>query len=242
MTNQTTKLFVAGALLTLTASCEGPPPVKSQPTWEADVYPILQGQCLNCHGSEADRYGAGTRFDFFNLDNCSEVEFKQKPTIQAFPSYALAILTDVTPQQEVKDDKPVGPAERPKMPPLPASLIEDWQVETLKNWAKYETKDKEKARGSRGNRNRDPKIIITSQYPDKVGDELKVSYRFEDTDGDPVIGVLKFGDAKVDLLKLSGQVTLSGFTAQSGDTLTLTADICDGWGRVTTDLKDIEKE
>lgn len=220
--------FIAAIVAASVGGC-GEQVAPANPTWEADVYPIVQGQCLHCHGDEADDKGNGFRFDFRDLDKCGDLGLSKAPNFTA-PSLWLGSL--------VGD----GSA-RARMPPTPANTIEDWQYQTLKNYDKRyrDSATKEKTRGTRTG-NHKPKIIITSQYPDKVGDELKVSYRFEDTDGDPVIGVLKFGDAKVDLLKFSGQVTLSGFTAQSGDTLTLTADICDGWGRVTTDLKDIEKE
>jgi hypothetical protein len=200
------------------------------PTWEADVYPILQGQCLHCHGSTWEKNGGG-RYDFFDLSKCSDVEFTVAdggvPTFSVSPQ---SILAFVEPQD----------SGRPYMPPAPASLLEDWELETLRNWSKQS--DKEKRRGVRGGGNRKPKIVVTSEYPEKVGDELKVSYRFEDSDGDPVIGVLKFGEAKVNLLKFSDEVTLSGFNAQSGDTLKLSAQICDGWDSVSLDIKEIEKE
>ena len=223
-------LVVASILLGLGCGGNVAP---ASPTWEADVYPILQGQCLHCHGSTWETNGGG-RYDFYDLSKCGEMGFAD-PNVRFSTSPGI-LLTSLEPQDDGE-----GRSYRSFMPPQPASVLEDWELQTIKNWSKV---SKEKQRGSRSpSRNSDPKIIITSKYPDKVGDELKVSYRFADEDGDPVIGVLKFGDAKVvDLLKFSGQVTLSGFTAQSGDTLKLSAVLCDGWEQVTVDIKDLEKE
>jgi len=213
------------------AACGSPPVAKSNPTWEADVYPILQGQCLHCHGQDHESKGQSvTRFDFFDLSNCTDLSFVDKaPTISANHSQ---IKTLIVPSPDL--------LRKDLMPPIPASSLEDWQIETIKNWAKIT--DKEKRRGSRS-RNHNPKIIITSKLPNDVGDELKVSYRFEDTDGDPVIGVLKLGDAKVDLLKFSGEVTIKGITGSKGDNLTLSAEMCDGWKKASQDnLGEIKRQ
>lgn len=224
-------LLALTPLMAVVSGCEGPI-AKENPTWEADVYPILRGQCLHCHGETANENGKtqratkGYRFDLINLDACrAEIAAAAKMSSQFLPGgFGASSASDN--------------GKRPRMPPPPATPLEDWEVQTLKNWEKEEGFLLGKHPGG----NQKPKIIITSEYPDKVGDELKVSYRFEDADGDPVIGVLKFGDAKVDLLKFSGQVTLTGFTAASGDTLTLSAELCDGWDSEPVDIKDIEKE
>ena len=215
---------VGGVLLLLTgvAACEGPPVAKSNPTWEADVYPILQGQCLHCHGDTADKNGKGSRFDFYDFSNCGDILIPGKKKT-AVDNNLVAIAGFVE-----------GGGSRAFMPPAPASVLADWEVQTLKNFLSKKT------RGTRRN-NRDPKIIITSDLPANVGDELKVSYRFEDADGNPVIGVLRLGDAKVDLLKNSGEVTITDITGNSGDKLTLTVEICDGWTKVSEERGEIER-
>lgn len=236
---KTAKTFTttASLLATLVVGCAEPIPPKN-PTWEADVYPIVQGQCLHCHGGEAADKGNGFRFDFrdgfTDVDKCGDLGFNNPPVFMAVGNWKGAI-------------EPQDPSPRATMPPAPASLLEDWQIQTLKNYAKFYASSATNKKNSHGKRsdavNRKPKILITSKLPDKVGEELKVSYRFEDTDGDPVIGVLRLGDAKVDLLKFSGEVTIPGITGTSGDTLTLTADICDGWDKVTDeDLGKVERE
>lgn len=224
------------------AACEAPPVAKSNPTWEADVYPILQGQCLHCHGQDHNAKGQSvTRFDFFDLSKCSDVSFADKaPTIAASVEQIRQFVAP-NPEPDPDTNKVVPILRKDLMPPVPASLLEDWQIATIKNWANI--KDKEKRRGTRpDSKNHNPKIIITSKLPDDVGDELKVSYRFEDTDGDPVIGVLRLGDAKVDLLKNSGEVTITGITGNSGKKLTLSADLCDGWKKVSQNVGEIQRQ
>lgn len=227
MTYAAKYLLWGGLALVSTPGCGPAQEAKSSPTWEADVYPILQGRCLHCHGETADRDGNGGRFDFYDFGECGELKLEDTTDTAVQKAKLFSVFLE----------KPED-GSRVYMPPAPASVLEDWETETLLNFAK------KAARGSRsGSRNRDPRIIITSKLPNEVGDELKVSYRFEDTDGDPVIGVLKLGDAKVDLLKFSGQVTITGITGNSGDTLTLSADLCDGWEKVTVDdLGEVEKQ
>jgi hypothetical protein len=227
------------------AACGSPPVAKSNPTWEADVYPILQGQCLHCHGQDHDSNGQTvTRFDFFDLSKCGDISFVDKAPSISVNATSLKNVLFPDPDKDADTNKVTAVARSLLMPPPPATSLEDWQITTIKNWVKIT--DKEKRRGSRGKDNENnhkPKIIITSKLPNDVGDALKVSYRFEDTDGDPVIGVLKLGDAKVDLLKYSGEVTLMGISGSSGDKLTLSAEICDGWQPATqNNLGEIKRQ
>ncbi|MCG5054831.1 MAG: hypothetical protein KA712_17850 [Myxococcales bacterium] len=130
------------------------------------------------------------------------------------------------------------------MPPIPASLLEDWQVETIQRWSKrIADGNVEEARGERKN-NRNPRIRITSKLPARVGNSLRVSFVVEDSDGDPVIGHLKLGEAKADITGAgAGTVSLENITGNAGDELTFTAELCDGWARVTRgNLGKVEKE
>ena len=232
---------VSSAVLAIVLVGCGGQAAPSKPTWEAEVFPILQGRCLGCHGSTAASTGGGSfRFDFFDTSKCGkDFDFAGSAGF----GLRQTILADVVPQEVTEGDK-VKKTFRPRMPPAPANLLEDWEVQTLRNWAKYADKDKEKARGGEGRRNRDPKIRITSELPSSVGDSLNVSYVIEDADDDPVIGILRLGDKEIELNgQRGGEVTFEDIGGDSGDELTISADLCDGWERVNVeDLGTVEKE
>lgn len=233
-------LLLAGLGL---GACGSPPTAPRNPTWEADVYPILQGQCLHCHANSFLEAGGGYRFEFFDGEKCGD-------DLKASASSAWGLGGVI-----LKAVKPQTGGARAFMPPVPASTLEDWQVETLERWVKrledavgeedpgVSAERIEALRGERKN-NRNPRIRITSKLPEKVGNSLRVSFVVEDSDGDPVIGQLRLGEAKADITGAgAGTVSLENITGNAGDELTFTAELCDGWARVTRgNLGKVEKE
>lgn len=236
--------LLSGLTCWLMGACGSPPAAPNNPTWEADVYPILQGQCLHCHGATAKDNGLGLRFDFFDGGKCGDD--LTVPSAAWTDVYRARIPATVEPQtlKDSEDDDRILKRYRPIMPPSPASLLEPWQVQTLRRWAEIE--DTEEARGERLN-NRRPRIRITS-LPATVGESLEVSYVIEDRDGDPVFGKLTLnGSETPKVVNLdgtgSGNVKFEQVQADRGDELTLSAVLCDGWQRVSfSDLGKVEKE
>ncbi len=234
--------IVGSVTLLLLGACSGPV-TPDKPTWEADIYPILQGQCLNCHGATSNKTGPAFRFDFFDLDKCKDIGPPPPDLELDTPNgwtWRGAIADDVKPQLRTNEGRVVETF-RPRMPPAPASLLEDWQVETIAKWSK---RSKEDARGKRpSNRNRLPTIRITSELPESTDSELTVSFVVEDGDDDPVIGLLKIGDQSHYINSAGlGEHTFD-LSGESNGELTITANLCDGWEQQPfDDLGKVEKE
>jgi hypothetical protein len=215
--------------LALGAGCEGPPPVPTNPTW-ADVSPILQGQCNHCHGSTARTTGslgaAVYRFDFFDVTDavCGEAAAAMELPALAAASAGL-IADDVTPT--------VG--RRPKMPPAPASVLSDWERETLQRWADAPIKGPPPPGNTR------PRIRI-NRLPATATSELSFVATTEDPDNDSVVGVIRLGNL---MIKMDHPGTFSvrfNLAGMPSGTQRLSAVLCDGWGNEEYDLGPIRVE
>lgn len=211
-----------------TLGCVPEPP--EHPTW-VDVQPILAGECVGCHGASADqlgpeRTGGGFRFDFYamkdDMDNevCGEATAVLGKDKQLAKAHADAILTAIS----TPADKP---NDRPAMPPPPAPYLHDWEWGTIRAWVNDGAKRGELAPGNRPPRFR---LYHDSGPADATLDITAVT---EDPDGDPVIGVLKFGDDRLAMNRAGAfSETLDTSSWTSGDR-PITAVLCDGWASVT---------
>jgi len=102
-----TSLLVACALALVAASACGPA-IPSKPTWD-DVEPIFESHCNRCHSDGRPFVG------FANTSDQSQAEAK-----------ASDINKSV--HQTYKYPNP--------MPPPPAQMLADWQIELIENWTK----------------------------------------------------------------------------------------------------------
>lgn len=223
------------ATLSLAGGACSPPEAVKDPTW-ADVYPILQGQCLNCHGSTAAADGGGYRFDFLDaVSTCKQQPDDDLPLgLVPAPSFMAArklIRADVVPFAE---------GLRPKMPPEPARLLEGWQLDTLKNFiAKLDALPAESAvqtgLGPLPADARSPQIKMTFA---RLGDEVTVSYVVDDENADPVIGKLRVGTSPSQSIGASGRgqavFKLTGVVTPAS----IEARLCDGWNVRTRGTAD----
>jgi hypothetical protein len=219
-----TLLMLGGAF-----GCEGPPSVPEHPTW-GDVAPILQGECNHCHGATARTTGslgpAIYRFDFFDMNDavCGEAAAAMDVPALAAASAGL-IKADIT---------PMG-GHRPKMPPAPASPLQDWQRETIQRWADAPVK------GPPPPGNRRPRIRV-NRLPTAASGQLSFLATIEDPDNDSVIAVLQFEDL---IVKLDHPGTFAvGFdlAGMAPGSHRLSAVLCDGWGNIGYDLGPIRIE
>jgi hypothetical protein len=207
------------ALLLGGAACDGDD-APENPTW-GDVEPILRAECGHCHGATAGTTGGGFRFDFYDLASgpCAD---------------AASVLADVgsarvqanTIAQAITSmDEDV----RPIMPPLPAPYLSEKEWLTILRWAANPIK------GDKPPNNQAPWISIdgTSRNADET---LDVNVVVHDPEGDPVVGLIKIGDQV-------GKMDRSGAFAGRYDTSSwpagpavMSAELCDGWSRVSVDL------
>jgi len=117
-------LAVLAALAMAGPACAPQPP--ATPSWDQDVFPILRGNCLHCHGETAETTAQLLSWRF---DVCSA-------TLPGFAEVGVAPATDVV----LHLDHILGvvrsrTADRPVMPPAPAFPLFDYEVTVLKNWA-----------------------------------------------------------------------------------------------------------
>lgn len=219
---------------TMGAACSGPEAVEN-PTW-ADVYPILQGQCLHCHGTSAERDGGSYRFDFLN----ALVTCKQEPADDLGQGFAPAPSFMASRRQILADILPAAPGLRPKMPPEPASELEDWQRKTLENFvAKIDVAPPADAvavaLGPLPAEARSPEIALDFV---RIGTRLTVNYVVSDQNADPVIGELSVGDGLFHKIDGSGRGAVTFDPVPASGPLAIRARLCDGWGIRQRDADD----
>jgi len=231
---RTVEKFIAVGSLLGWVACSPPEAVKD-PTW-ADVYPILQGQCLGCHGSSAAKDGGSFRFDFLNAAATCKQEAEDDLAAGFLPPPSFMAAR----KQILADIRPYAEDLRPKMPPEPARLLEDWQSKTLENFIVKLDRlpPAEAATLALGPLPKDaqaPRIAATYV---RAGTELTVNYVVADDNADPVIGKLRVGG------KLSQPITSAG-NGQAVFNLTgvappftLDARLCDGWAIRTRGAAD----
>ena len=218
------RLAVASALMaSLSTACGASHTVPDQPTW-ADVEPILGGECLSCHGATAATTGsfagATYRFDFFNLtpDVCGDAASAVEP-MRFAEGWSEAIALSIT---------SVDPSTRPKMPPLPAPWLPDWEWQTILRWSN--TQHPIKGPIPAGNR---LPVLSVRDLASSADTRLRFSAVLEDPDGESAVGIITIGDVKLKLDR-PGSFTFDLDTSiwTEGD-LPVGATVCDGWDKAT---------
>jgi hypothetical protein len=208
-------------LLTLiaVAACE-PTPI-ANPTW-VDVEPIVRGTCTHCHGAN-DRAGGGVRFDFFAMN--AEICGDASAALDARPmAHGLATLIEaaITPTA----------AGTVRMPPSPASPLNDWERETLLAWTRAPML------GSPSS-NHLPRVTVAGEVPRVADRAVEFTLLVDDPDGEPVVGVVQLGERTV---KLDGpgafQVTIDTASFDTGRYVARSS-VCDGWELASYDLSEI---
>jgi hypothetical protein len=105
--------------------------VPANPTWANDVRPLMVARCIRCHSDPGGVDPLVTNpnvvmnspppalYDF-NYENFSDI-----------PTNTQSILSQVGMYVSNKSS-PLF------MPPAPAAPLQDWQIQTLENWAQHE--------------------------------------------------------------------------------------------------------
>jgi cytochrome c553 len=89
------------------------PSAPANPSWEADVKPILAANCVRCHRDPAQNYAPST----FRFDICEDAGTILGAAAQAQRIVVRGSLEGAT-----------------AMPPPPAAPLSDRQIETIENW------------------------------------------------------------------------------------------------------------
>lgn len=98
--------------------------VPENPTWVADVRPIMVARCVRCHDGavgESDPlvHSTSPPLGDFSHQSFSDFSDGDKSLISMAGSYVES--TNPTKQ----------------MPPPPAAVLADWEIQTIKNWLKH---------------------------------------------------------------------------------------------------------
>jgi hypothetical protein len=216
-------LTVAGALLS-GAACSPEPVAPLQPTW-ADVAPIVRGQCAGCHGSTAKDTGQSYRLDFYEMSPtvCGDAALAMDPGLVLASSASALMGSDI---------QVASGARFPKMPPLPAPALADWEITTIERWSKSP------AKGPPPPTNHPP-TITTGKIAATADATLSFTAIVDDPDGDPVVGVVEVNGLAF-LMNRPGSFAVS-FDSSSwpAGTVRPQAVLCDGWVQKTYDLGPI---
>jgi hypothetical protein len=203
----------------------GPDDPPEHPLW-SNVEPIFRAQCTGCHGASASVNGSGYRFDFFDM---AEDGACGKDIASIFTGVSLAHdQRDKIARAITTTDEDV----RPSMPPLPAPYLSDNEWLTILRWTANPTK------GDKPPNNQAPQIAVsgTAVLADQF---LDVNVVVTDPDGDPVAGILTIGE-QVSKMDRSGAFAARFDTSSwPAATVTMTAQLCDGWSFVSADVLEI---
>jgi hypothetical protein len=208
------------AVAALAAGCA--PDVADEPTWRADVRPIVLGNCIRCH-SAPPLGGAPSevRLDVYEFEG----ELADGTIVRGANSVAMQMAIYVE-DESMPPDFPLWPR----------------QIDTIVAWA-----DNGAPEGAPVEGNQPPTMELEDFEAD--GDLLIADYRIDDPDSDLVTGRV---DADPDGDGAVVPVTYELFSGQSQivwdisevppGSYELTAEIEDGSARETIDLGSIEVE
>ena len=109
-------LLAVGLVAVTLAGCGQAVP--QDPSWDADVFPILMARCVRCHdGSGAvDPLSTSPTPAPGNFNHASRSEFMQSSDAGFVPLFPMYVSTGL-------------------MPPPPAAKLADWEIQTITRWA-----------------------------------------------------------------------------------------------------------
>jgi hypothetical protein len=173
---KTVLLVVLVALAGLGPACSGST-APAQPSWDQDVFPILQGSCNGCHGAtvpeSAMQLPAG-RYDVCNPAPFTAAGITIPKLTGASPGGAL--------MRVYLNPLPVPGSSRDAMPPPPAPELGDYEHTVLTNWLALPAEAQCVKRGG----NRPPSVRLVNATNVQGG--LQLVLDISDPDGDQVLG------------------------------------------------------
>jgi hypothetical protein len=135
----------------------------------------------------------------------------------------------------IKSDLTAAAASRPKMPPAPARVLEDWERETILRWTDAP------AKGPPPLGNRRPRIVL-NRLPVSAKGQLTFIATTEDPDNDSVIGLVTLDDLTFKMDHPGSFQVRFDITDMPPGPHRLAAVLCDGWGNTSYDLGPVTVE
>jgi hypothetical protein len=193
---------VAAGLAAGLAGC-GPPEVPIQPSWDQDVFPIIQGSCGHCHGSTVGKEpGPTSRLDVCSIDAAvaAGIPVRLNPALFGAANLSTTFGDYLT----VK-----GGMNRPSMPPPPAGPLLDYQRDVLLRWAQVALLTRPPAGQPHPAcaklRNGDPSAVLVGRS--RSGNDLEVTLEVIDPDKDQVLGKITAGGSEPQPIDSLGRST-----------------------------------
>ncbi len=217
-------------VLSALGACEGPAPVPANPTWAEDVLPILRGNCFGCHGAgptcgtekkEGCRPLAALRWDVYDPAD--------------FPNAAEAGITSGV-RGAIQNLIARAKSDDARMPPPPASPLDDRQIQTLENFAKTIEAAAGPAAIAKAKGRHTPNHVPFARLVSRSvqSGTLTVLFEVVDRNDDQVLGSATAGGDPI-LIDRSGGHTLKFPGAAKDAAITVT--LSDGWANTSTTLK-----
>ena len=153
--------------IALLAACT--PDAPATPSFQQDVMPILAANCVRCHG-----YPTLVGPALMRLDVYGDVAVDDTTSYSGAGVYASLIADRVA-----SSDQPMPP----RFP------LDDFQIETLQNWADGASAGDAPPRGQPRPDNRRPDIV--AQRTSQAGTVVGIQSAIQDDDGDLVAGELR---------------------------------------------------
>lgn len=212
--------------MTLVITACAAPAAPEHPSWDVDVYPILRGSCLHCHGATAatSTNSAAWRFDVCNPADFAEAGTRTDALFGAL-THAELIAASI---------EPGAGHGRARMPPPPAAPLSEYETAVLRNWTRIAVEAKAavppmpKLACRKQQPNREPVAhLLGAPRPDPADPNVVlVTVEIADPDGDEVLGKASAGSASVHVMS-AGRQTLRLPGARAGDAITIT--LSDGY-------------
>jgi hypothetical protein len=223
--NTCSKVLSLGALalaISAVTSCAAPEP-PANPAWDTDVYPILRGNCLHCHGTEF----ATTAPPTWRFDVCNVATFMDKVGVGTGEGAGLGAVGALSFLK--LDLTPNASTGRPKMPPPPAEPLPDYEQQIMLNWVANAMNNPDSA-CKKASPNQKPQVRLVSSRKD--GNTVWATLEISDPDGDQVMGKATAGNGSANLLFV-GRKEVKIENASSDK---ISVKVFDGWDTVETTL------
>jgi len=114
-TMRTLMLLAAGMGAMALGGCGADVP--EHPTWQNDVYPIMQARCVRCHN-------AGKTMDPLSLPGMPVLGNFDSPSFDQFATLDKSLFF-------LAPDLISNRGDPKTMPPLPAAALAQWQIDTI---------------------------------------------------------------------------------------------------------------
>ncbi len=154
-------------------ACGTEEPVPANPTWVADVEPILRANCFHCHGASVESMKGPFRWDVYD-----PTSMENKNVLGTMPPTWFAEGRTYGPSISAR----VNRDDLLRMPPAPATKLSDRDIAVIKKWQGMGS-----PQGMRSP-NKNPTAKFVNAVRTKTSRSVQISIDVTDADGDQVLG------------------------------------------------------